>query len=111
MSVVGSPTYMAPEVYFPALRHAPLMVYTEKADMWSLGVTLYIAWAGSPPFDASLAPVAAREWWQPLWDEPGWFTLQGVAFRVVLTPMLQFDHVARRSAFDAAVLATCAHPM
>ena len=42
--IVGQPSYMAPEV----LKES----YTEKADMWSLGVMMYELLSGKLPFVA-----------------------------------------------------------
>lgn len=43
----GTPTYIAPEL----LDFGPLS-YTNRVDMWSLGVVLFVSLAGYPPFHA-----------------------------------------------------------
>ena len=54
-SVMGSPLYMAPEQLMGA-RNAD-----ERSDVWALGVTLYEALAGVPPFNGETLPeVCAR---------------------------------------------------
>lgn len=42
--LVGTFGYMAPETYFDR-------IYSESADMWSVGVILYVLLSGSMPFD------------------------------------------------------------
>ena len=48
-TIVGSPIYMAPEI----LKGRP---YTQKADIWSMGVLLYEMLYGFMPFEAKNIP-------------------------------------------------------
>eukprot|EP00978_Attheya_sp_CCMP212_P037059 scaffold172237_cov52-Attheya_sp.AAC.2 len=49
----GTPQYFAPEVLKRRHTHAGRGRYGKEADMWSLGVILYILLCGVPPFDVS----------------------------------------------------------
>ena len=49
----GTPLYFAPEVLLRRHTIAGQGRYGKEADMWSLGVILYILLSGAPPFDAS----------------------------------------------------------
>ncbi len=41
--ILGSPLYMAPEIILKK-------PYTEKIDIWSVGIIIYILLSGRPPF-------------------------------------------------------------
>jgi serine/threonine protein kinase len=55
----GTPQYFAPEVLQRRTTVAGSGRYGKPADMWSLGVILYILLAGRPPFEADLDPLQA----------------------------------------------------
>ena len=59
----GTPQYFAPEVLRRQNTVAGRGRYGKEADMWSLGVILYILISGAPPFDASanMDAVAAQK--------------------------------------------------
>ena len=48
----GTPYYIAPEVVTGN--------YTEKCDIWSIGVIAYIMLCGSPPFNGSDEQIIAK---------------------------------------------------
>lgn len=50
----GTPQYFAPEVLRRRHTVAGHGRYGKEADMWSMGVILYILLSGTPPFDASI---------------------------------------------------------
>ncbi|PVU88167.1 hypothetical protein BB561_005989 [Smittium simulii] len=56
-TLCGTPMYVAPEV----IKSYGKKVYSNKVDMWSLGVVLYICLYGFPPFSDDLAPPSLNQ--------------------------------------------------
>jgi serine/threonine protein kinase len=96
----GSPHYCAPEMY---RREA----YNEKADIWSLGITLFACLTGSFPYDSSNQAKMANEIAQgiPRLTELKLFQGIPILAQDLLVKMLEKDIDARISAQDAL-----AHP-
>lgn len=78
-SIVGSPTYMAPEQTEGAESSA-------ATDLWSLGVTLYEMLAGRPPFSGENVP---RILYQVAHEKPPTLPLATTALRDVLNRALE----------------------
>jgi serine/threonine protein kinase len=92
----GSPAYTAPEIW-QKLR------YSEKVDIWSLGVSMFVMLAGEFPYVVErgrLAVECIKAGVQDLVNNPG---LDGVSLscRQLLWEMLRIDPAARISAVDA----------
>lgn len=88
----GSIQYVAPEV----LSHA----YTEKADIWSLGVVTYMLLIGSPPFygedEDIMRRIAAGK---PQWSRR--FVKQSEMAQSFIVSLMAFDPAERPSAAQA----------
>lgn len=90
-SKFGSAYYVAPEV----LRGS----YTEKCDVWSLGVILYVMLCGKPPFNgpnehAILSKIMEGKF---VMDGPDWTGVSSQA-KDLISKMLIYDYTKRPSA-------------
>lgn len=92
-SKFGSAYYVAPEV----LRGS----YTEKCDIWSLGVILYVMLCGKPPFNgpnehAILSKIVEGKF---VMDGPDWAGVSSQA-KDLISKMLTYDYTKRPGAQD-----------
>ena len=99
----GTPQYFAPEVLRRQHTIAGRGRYGKQADMWSVGVILYILLSGAPPFDLTdgfdVVADAKVSYSSPEWDE-----ISSEAIDLV-KQCLKADPSDRISAVDA-----CNHP-
>jgi calcium-dependent protein kinase len=90
----GTPYYIAPEVLKKN--------YTEKCDVWSIGVILYILLCGYPPFnganDKQIIEAVLRG--KYTLDEPEWEDISEEA-KDLVRKMLEYDPAKRISAAEA----------
>ncbi|XBW35081.1 hypothetical protein QEN19_000643 [Hanseniaspora menglaensis] len=95
-TMCGSPGYVSPEI----LENKE---YSEKTDMWSLGVLLYIVLCGFPPFSDQLGPPSMKQqiieakyaFYSPYWDE-----IPDIALDLI-SNLLQLDTKKRFSIIQA----------
>ena len=98
ITVVGTSFYVAPEVLFKSLR-GPTGRYSSAADMWSVGVTMYVAWCASPPVeDGVWAPAATANAYSFMYDEAEWSHDLGANIRRCVSGMTEWAPHAREAA-------------
>jgi serine/threonine protein kinase len=98
-AVAGSPTYMAPETLIDG-------VFGPASDLYALGVTLYMAVEGRPPFDPG-GPLELVDSVLSAQPEPTWYAgrLAGVLDGLLDTdPERRMDAARARECLEAMAL-------
>ena len=95
----GTPQYFAPEVLRRNYTIAGKGRYGREADMWSLGVILYILLSGMPPFDASQGIEAVGDF-KVTFPESYWLGVSSSA-RDLVKQLLMTDPKQRLSVVNA----------
>eukprot|EP00736_Rhodelphis_marinus_P012589 Rmarinus@m.21892 len=92
-SPVGTPGYLAPEIYDAMESNAP---YTRAVDSWSLGVITYILLSGRMPFDEDRLSLD-----EPVsFSGPSWQSISGAA-KDFVARLLERDPLKRMTAMAA----------
>ena len=97
----GTPQYFAPEVLQRRTTVAGSGRYGKPADIWSLGVILYILLTGRPPFEVDLDPMQAFVALD--FDDPIWHSMPQA--QELVQQMLRLDPKRRITVRQA-----CDHP-
>ena len=88
---------MAPEVRFTRLRHGGK--YGCAADVWSMGVTMYVCWCASPPIDEhAWVPSEASSSFPLVFDEKEWHTDVASGIRDAVRAMCAWNWFSRPAA-------------
>lgn len=90
----GTPYYIAPEVLKKK--------YTEKCDIWSIGVVMYVLLCGYPPFNGANDKAIIESVLKGKFslDEPEWDEISSEA-KDLVKRMLEYDPSKRITAGDA----------
>ena len=106
-SRVGSSMYMAPEVTRASSQPSDgSLGYDCRADVWSAGICLYVAWCAELPYDEGWLPTTSPACFEIAFDNSVWHHDISTAARRIVLHMTTLD-AARRPVSEQ--LAACAY--